>query len=60
MVMLDCFYIEEGEVGSNLSHFKLDEKTIDKKKEVSLEKKYICYNRLEKKFLEIVKWVKTK
>ena len=55
----NCFYIEEGEVGSNLSHFKLDEKTINEKKEISLEKKYICYNRLEKWHrAEIVNWLK--
>ena len=55
----NCFYIEEGEVGSNLSHFKLDEKNINKKKQISLEKKYICYNRLEKWHrAKIVNWLR--
>jgi len=57
----NCFYIEEGEVGSNLSHFKLTEEQIDKKKNVKLEKKYICYNRLHKPHREqVVNWIKEK
>ncbi len=55
----NCFYIEEGEVGSNLSHFKLTEEQIDKKNNIELEKKYICYNRIEKWHrAEVVNWLR--
>ena len=55
----NCFYISEGEVGSNINHFKLTDKQIEKKKKQKLTKKYICYNRLKKWHRErVVNWIK--
>ena len=55
----NCFYIEAGEVGSNIDHFKLSDNQIEKKKKTELTKKYICYNRLKKPHREmVVNWIK--
>jgi len=55
----NCFYIDIGEVGSNIDHFKLTDKQIEKKKKTVLTKKYICYNRLKKWHRErVVNWIK--
>jgi len=55
----NSFYISEGEVGSNINHFKLTDKQIEKKKNQKLTKKYICYNRLKKWHRErVVNWIK--
>ena len=55
----NCFYIDTGEVGSNIEHFKLSENQIEKKKKSNLIKKYICYNRLQKSHREqVVNWIR--
>jgi len=55
----NCFYINSGEVGSNINHFKLTDKQIEKKKNQKLTKKYICYNRIKKWHRErVVNWIK--
>jgi hypothetical protein len=55
----NCFYIDTGEVGSNIGHFKLTNEQIEKKKKTKLTRKYICYNRLKKIHRErVVNWVK--
>ena len=55
----NSFYISEGEVGSNIDHFKLTDKQIEKKKNQKLTKKYICYNRIKKWHRErVVNWIK--
>jgi len=55
----NCFYIDSGEVGSNIDHFKLSDNQIEKKKKTELTKKYICYNRLIKVHRErVVNWIK--
>ena len=55
----NCFYIDTGEVGSNIEHFKLSENQIIKKKKSNLIKKYICYNRLQKSHREqVVNWIR--
>ncbi len=55
----NCFYIDTGEVGSNIDHFKLSENQIEKKKSSELTKKYVCYNRLHKPHREqVVNWIK--
>jgi len=55
----NCFYIDTGEVGSNIDHFKLSDNQIEKKKKTELTKKYICYNRLIKTHREkVVNWIK--
>ena len=55
----NCFYIDTGEVGSNIEHFKLSENQIEKKKKSNLIKKYICYNRLQKSHKEqVVNWIR--
>tara|TARA_R110000796_G_scaffold130626_1_gene246284 strand:- start:75 stop:1286 length:1212 start_codon:yes stop_codon:yes gene_type:complete len=55
----NCFYIDTGEVGSNIDHFRLSDNQIEKKKKTELTKKYICYNRLKKWHRErVVNWIK--
>ena len=55
----NCFYIDSGEVGSNIDHFKLSDNQIEKKKKTELTKKYICYNRLIKVHrTTVVNWIK--
>jgi len=55
----NCFYIDSGELGSNIDHFKLSDNQIEKKKKTELTKKYICYNRLIKVHRErVVNWIK--
>tara|TARA_B100000287_G_scaffold433998_1_gene497197 strand:+ start:2798 stop:3994 length:1197 start_codon:yes stop_codon:yes gene_type:complete len=55
----NSFYISDGEVGSNIDHFKLSKKQIEKKQKTKLLKKYICYNRLEKPHRkQVVDWIK--
>ena len=55
----NSFYISGGEVGSNIDHFKLTDKQIEKKKNQKLTKKYICYNRIKKWHRErVVNWIK--
>ena len=55
----NCFYINEGEVGSNIDHFTLSDEQIEKKKSSIITKKYLCYNRRPKWHRKtMVDWLK--